>query len=85
MFFWSFVFCWVMMEAKMLIGRGAELLCAGRVAESGEAPDLCQLPGWFARTVFVQAAPIGRQEGCVPTACALGSWGSTRQGCSGIL
>ena len=21
MFFWSFVFCWVMMEAKMLIGR----------------------------------------------------------------
>lgn len=70
-----------MMEAE---GSRAAV-CRKELLNPGEAPDLCQLLGWFAWRVFVQAAPTGRQEGCVSTACALGSWGSTRQGCSGIF
>lgn len=65
--------------------RNRAAVCEEELLNPREVPDSCQLPGCFARRVFVQAALTGRQEEHLPTACAPGSWASSSQGCSGIF
>lgn len=56
-------------------------MCREELLNPGEEP----AAGMVCQEGVCAGSTIGKQEGCVPTACALGSWGSTRQGYSDIF